>query len=43
MSWISNEVVIAGIAIFFAIAITWMVAKGYRNSSDGPGKKSGST
>ena len=39
----SEELVIAGLAIFFAIAIGWMVGKGYRNSSDGPGKKSGST
>lgn len=43
MSGITNEVVIAAVALFFAIAIGWMVAKGYRNSSEGPGKKSSST
>ena len=43
MSGISNEMVIAAVALFFAIAIGWMVANGYRHSSDRPGKKSRST
>ena len=43
MTWITNEMVIAAVALFFAIAIGWMVANGYRHSSDRPGKKSRST
>ena len=43
MIWITNEVVVAAVALFFAIAIGAMVANGYRQSSGRSGKKSGST
>ena len=42
MIGITNEMVIASVALFFAIAIGAMVANGYRHSSNRPGKKSDS-